>query len=73
MCKKIKTLSSDVLGVHVTDSLYPERLQNGLYFIPFPKPQRYKKKFAIWIRLWQARIPTDFKLVTFCKYFKDLN
>ena len=38
-------------GTYNTDSRYPERLQNGVYFIPFPKPQRDKEKCVMWIRL----------------------
>ena len=57
-----------------TDSLYPERLRNGVYFIPFPKPQRDKKKMCnVDQTVLQARIPTEFKLVTFCMCFKVLN
>ena len=57
------------------DSRYPGRLQNGVYFIPFPKPHRDKKKCRPnvdqIVRI--ARIPTEFKLVTFCMYFKVFN
>ena len=31
--------------------MYPERLQNGVYFIPFPQPQWDKRKCVMWIRL----------------------
>ena len=57
-----------------TDSLYPERLQNGVYFIPFPKPQRGQEKVCnVDQTVRQARIPTEFRLVSFCMYFKVLN
>ena len=60
-----------VLGVGptcYTDSRYPERLQNGVYFIPIP--QRGQEKACIVDQtMWQPRILTDFKRVTFCMFF----
>ena len=40
-----------VWGTCNLDIRYPERLQNGAYFLPFPKPQQDKKKCVMWIRL----------------------
>ena len=34
-----------------TDSWYPERLQNGVYVIAFPKSQQDEEKCIMWIRL----------------------
>ena len=38
-------------GVDVTQTRYPERLGNGVYFIPFPKPKQEKAKCLRWIKL----------------------
>ena len=46
-------------GTCNTDGIrYPERLQNGVYFIPFLKPQRDKRKCVMWIRLciWEYQL-----------------
>lgn len=38
-------------GTCNTDSRYPDRLQGGIVFIPFPKPGRNLEKAKRWIRL----------------------
>ena len=48
---KINTVKRCAWDTFKTDSRYPERLQNGVYFIPIPKPQRDKRKCVMWIRL----------------------
>ena len=55
LCKKInkhgQTMCFGVGPTCNTDSRYPKKPQNAVYFIPFPKPQRDKKKCVMWIRL----------------------
>ena len=38
-------------GTCKTDSRYPERLEGGVFFFPFPKPKSKPDKCRLWIKL----------------------
>ena len=38
-------------GTCNSDSRYPERLEGGVVFIPFPKPKSNSEKCRLWIKL----------------------
>lgn len=69
-------------GTCNTDSRYPERLANGVYFVPFPKPATKLDQCREWIRLCGRpkdqlneqvlRDPSKSKHFYVCsKHFKD--
>ena len=53
-----------------TESPFPERLQNGVYF---SQATRQEQVCNVDQTVRQVRMPTEFKLATFCMYFKVLN